>query len=370
MSTAKLKQIEGEKVVAPRQRLIPIPWSEIHGLPRREPIVGGLLDRAAMSVVYGGSNTGKTFFALDLSANIALDREWRGRKVRHGAVVYIAAEGGLGIEERLTAYRLHHDVQAAGVPLYVIPEPIDLCSSDADVTLLLKRLDDLPKAPTIEMIVVDTLSRALAGGNENSPDDMGAFVRHCDRLRAECRAHVMIIHHAGKDEGRGARGHSLLRAATDTEIEVTKNEASGIATAEVVKQWERPRGAKFSFALEPLDVGQDDEGATVTSCIVVVTDRPAETAKKANLPKAAVIALKALAEAVDELGKPSTTGAPQIPSGVKVVSQDEWRLQSYRRGISSSEEARAKQLAFRRASEYLIGAGRVGSWDGNVWLAA
>jgi RecA-family ATPase len=98
MSTAK--PVEGEKVIAPRQRLIPIPWSEIHSLPRREPIISGLLDRAAMSVVYGGSNTGKTFFALDLSACIALDREWRGRKVRHGAVVYIAAEGGLGIEER------------------------------------------------------------------------------------------------------------------------------------------------------------------------------------------------------------------------------------------------------------------------------
>jgi hypothetical protein len=355
----------------PRQRLIPIPWSEIHSLPRREPIIGGLLDRAAMSVVFGGSNTGKTFFALDLSACIALDREWRGRHVRHGAVVYIAAEGGLGIEERLTAYRLHHDVQAAGVPLYVIPEPIDLCKSDADVNLLLQRLADLPKEPPIELIVVDTLSRALAGGNENGADDMGAFVRHCDRLRAECRAHVLIIHHAGKDEGRCARGHSLLRAAADTEIEVAKNEASGIATAEVVKQRDRPSGDKFSFVLEPLDIGQDEDGVTITSCVVVVTDRPAETAaKRANLPKAAAIALRALAEAVDEQGKPSTTGAPQIPGSVKVVSQDEWRLQSYRRGISSSDEPRARQRAFKRASEYLIGSNRVGSWDSNVWLAA
>ena len=311
------------KPVIPRQRLIPIPWSEIHCLPRREPIIGGLLDRAAMSVVFGGSNTGKTFFTLDLSACIALDREWRGRKVRHGAVVYIAAEGGLGIEERLTAYRLHHDVKTTGVPLYVIPEPIDLCKSDTDVNLLLQRLAALPAEPSIELIVIDTLSRALAGGNENGADDMGAFVRHCDRLRAVSRAHVLVIHHAGKDEGRGARGHSLLRAAADTEIEVSKSELPNVATAEVVKQRDRLSGDKFSFALKSLDIGQDDDGAPVTSCVVVVTDRPAGTAKKANLPKAAVIALRALAEAVDEQGKPSTTGAPQIPSSVKVVSQDE-----------------------------------------------
>jgi len=368
--SAHLKPIEGEKIVGPRQRLIPIPWSEIHSLPRREPIVAGLLDRAAMSVVYGASNSGKTFFTLDLSASIALDREWRGRKVRHGAVVYIAAEGGLGIEERLTAYRLHHNVQAAGVPLFIIPEPIDLCKSDADVTLLLQRLAALPSDPAIELIVIDTLSRALAGGNENAADDMGAFVKHCDRLRAESRAHVLTIHHSGKDEGRGARGHSLLRAAADTEIEVTKSELSGVATAEVVKQRDRLGGDKFSFKLEPLEIGQDEDGATITSCIVVATDKPADMPKKVNLPKAAVIALKALAEAVDDQGKPSTTGAPQIPSGAKVVSQDAWRLQSYRRGISSSEGARAKQVAFKRASEYLIGAGRVGSWDGNVWLAS
>ena len=205
--------------------------------------IGGDLSEPEMAMI-------KTAASLSLTAELmqADNREWRGRRVRHGAVVYIAAEGGLGIEERLTAYRLHHGVEAAGVPLYVIPEPIDLCKSDADVTLLTKRLGDLPKEPAIELIVVDTLSRALAGGNENGADDMGAFVRHCDRLRAECRAHVMIIHHAGKDEGRGARGHSLLRAATDTEIEVTKSEVSRIATAESPSNRCGPTRRKYEIA--------------------------------------------------------------------------------------------------------------------------
>jgi hypothetical protein len=364
------KPIPGEKIVKPRERLIPIPWSEIHCLPRRESLAAGLLDRAAMSVVFGGSNTGKTFFALDLSACFALNREWRGRRVRHGAVVYIAAEGGLGIEERLTAYRLHHDVKADGVPLYVIPEPIDLCKSDVDVTLLIKRLGALPQVPAIELIVVDTLSRALAGGNENGADDMGAFVRHCDRLRAECRAHVMIIHHAGKDEGRGARGHSLLRAATDTEIEVTKSDVSGIATAEVVKQRDRPSGDKFSFTLEPIDIGQDNDGATITSCVVVETEAPAgKQARAATLPKAAQIALRALAEAVDEYGQ-AAPRLPQIPHGVRTVSQDQWRERAYLRGISVSQGESARRMAFKRASEQLIGANRVGVWDSHIWIAA
>ena len=34
----------------------------------------------------------------------------------------------------------------------------------------------------------------------------------------------MLVHHTGKDTAKGARGHSLLRAATDTEIEVKREE--------------------------------------------------------------------------------------------------------------------------------------------------
>jgi RecA-family ATPase len=79
------------------------------------------------------------------------------------------------------------------------------------------------------MIVLDTLSRVIAGGNENAPDDMGQLIGNCDRIRAEARAHVMLVHHTGKDEARGARGHSSLRAATDTEIEVSGGNGVSLA---------------------------------------------------------------------------------------------------------------------------------------------
>ena len=41
-------------------------------------------------------------------------------------------------------------------------------------------------------------------------------------------AHLLIVHHTGKDETRGARGHTSLRAATDTEIEITGDTGEGI----------------------------------------------------------------------------------------------------------------------------------------------
>jgi hypothetical protein len=59
----------------------------------------------------------------------------------------------------------------------------------------------------------------------------------------------------------------------------------------------------------------------------------------------------------------------EIPHGVKVVDVSVWRQQAYRRGTSASEGDRAKQQAFKRASEHLIAAGRVGMWDSLVWAA-
>lgn len=349
----------------PKPRLVPVAWSSISLLPKRQPLVANLLDTTAMSVVFGASGCGKTFLALDLSAHVALGWDWRGRKLRQGTVLYVAAEGGLGIEERLTAFRLHHDIDVAEVPLHVIAEPIDLCRSTTDGALLMQRCAALA---SLELIVIDTLSRAMAGGNENAPDDMGKFVAHCDKLRLATAAHVLVIHHSGKDDNRGARGHSLLRAAADTEIEVSKDEVLGLVTATVVKQRDHRVADAFAFRLEPIEIGHDADGNPLTSCVAKAVDRSTAkpTPRMARLPKAAQTALRALTEAVLEQGE-LAPASNHVPQHVRVVSVEIWRQQAYRRGITASEEADAKRKAFHRASEQLIGTGRVGFWDGSVW---
>ena len=76
----------------------------------------------------------------------------------------------------------------------------------------------------IALIVVDTLSRALVGGNENGPEDMTAYIANSDVLREHGQCSVLSVHHSGKATDL-ARGHSSLRAATDTEIEVAVDES-------------------------------------------------------------------------------------------------------------------------------------------------
>jgi RecA-family ATPase len=237
---------------------------ELAHMPPKEALVKRWLDCSAMSVLYGDSGAGKTFLALDLCFHIAMGREWSGNKVRQGPVLYIAAEGGGGITKRLNALLKVHNLKGADIPLFVVPTDVDLCSADADTTALV----EVAKQHKVEIIVVDTLSRALAGGDENGPKDMGAFVVHCDRVRQAVDAHMMVIHHSGKDTAKGARGHSSLRAATDTEIELVKNSFTGTVTATTKKQREQEEGQIFSYILNSVELGEDADGDLITSCVV------------------------------------------------------------------------------------------------------
>ena len=63
-------------------RLKPIPWNGLIDLPRREPLVKRLLDIGGLSVVYGESNSGTSFFALDLAVHVARGLPWRGRRTK------------------------------------------------------------------------------------------------------------------------------------------------------------------------------------------------------------------------------------------------------------------------------------------------
>ncbi|MFG1361022.1 AAA family ATPase [Xanthobacter pseudotagetidis] len=227
------------------------------------PLIKGLLDQGAMTVLYGESNVGKTFVAMDIAHHVATGRSWGGMKTTRLPVVYVAAEGGRGAKKRAAALRLRRG--DPGDLFRFLISPVDLLRSSADLQPLVTMLRELPQAPGL--IVVDTLSRAMAGGDENSSTDMGAMVKHLDALRSATGAHVLVVHHSGKDTSKGARGHSLLRAATDTEIEIQNNRIM------VTKQRDLDRAWSSGFSLDVVELGRDADGDPVTSCVVVFDGR-------------------------------------------------------------------------------------------------
>jgi hypothetical protein len=231
------------------------------------PLIEDLLDEGALSVVYGDSGSGKTFAALDMGFHVGAGVDWNGKKVKHGLVVYVAAEGGRRIKRRLAALQKRYREKYGDVapdPLFALVRyQIDLRSNDADLNALLALVREAEKKAGKKCVwlIVDTLSRAMAGGDENSPVDMGRIVAAADRFRAATDAHFTYVHHTGKDAARGARGHSLLRAATDTELETT---ASSLT---LTKQRDGELGFKIGFKLADLVIGEDPAGLPTVRCV-------------------------------------------------------------------------------------------------------
>ncbi len=341
-----------------QQRLRPFHWSEAFALPAKKYLIKGLLDEGALSVVYGESNCGKTFVTLDMAAHIARGESWQDCRTKQGSVVYVAAEGGFGFFKRLMAYQVHHCLTQPP-PFYIVPTNVDMCSSSSDLEGLVKEIN---KLPNVSMVVVDTLSRALAGGDENSPAHMGAFVMNCDKLREATKSHVLIVHHSGKDQGRGARGHSCLKAAVDTEIEVTKMD--GIITVEVKKQRDGATDRKFTLQLKQIDLGTDDEGDPITSCVVIEADPvlPKKKRLKGQKRRAYEILLNLMLD----------KGEPRIPKGgmpsVKTVKLADFRDALKKGNICSSDKPDAVTKAISRAIDGLNDDGITATYEDYIWI--
>lgn len=280
-------------------QLSPLAWTWAADLPADpepdEQIVEGVIGRLALSVLYGDSNSGKTFFAIDMACALARRAPWMGRNTLGGLVVYLATESPQSVRTRLQAYHKHHQQQVPN--LAIVQSPIDLFDGAADAMAVVDLIRQLESevGEKCELVIGDTLSRMAAGANENSGDDMGTVIKHAELIKREARAHVMLIHHSGKDQARGARGWSGLRAAIDTEIEVTVDEATGQRAAEITKQRDIPgKGDRIGFRLEVVDLGPGQWDSRRTSCVVVPADAPAKATKGKRMSEIAGAITEAL----------------------------------------------------------------------------
>jgi hypothetical protein len=237
----------------------------------RPYIVKDLLDRGAISLLLGAPGTAKTFVGIDLAHHIFEGIPWAGQRVGQAASLYIAAEGGLMFANRMAARKarfavLRHPISLGGETGMDGPPLAELVNHLAAT-----------QGVTFGLIVVDTLARAMGGADENAGPDMGALLRAVEGLRDATGAHVMLVHHTGKDQSRGARGHSSLFGAVDTELTLTVDRDTKRRTLTVTKQRDGEDGREFGFRLRKVPLGTDKDGDPVFSCVIDHEEEAART---------------------------------------------------------------------------------------------
>ncbi|MGC9954827.1 MAG: AAA family ATPase [Rhizomicrobium sp.] len=356
-----IRAIEGERAIVQEPRIKLIPFNEIQLGTRPRYLVGTLIPLTGLSVVWGPPKCGKSFWAFDVLMHVALGWEYRGLRVQQGAIVYCAFEGQAGMTARVEAFRQRFMTEEADdVPAYLVTVPLDLV---ADCAELVAAIRSQIGETTPVAVALDTLNRSLRG-SESSDEDMAAYVTAADAIKDAFSCAVVVIHHCGHNDAR-PRGHSSLTAAADVQIKVSRDAADNIV-AEVECAKDGPQGHTVTSRLEVVDLGSDDEGEPITSCVVVPADG-VEIARGKKITGAAGIALNLLHKALDEAGEPAPP-SPHYPQNTRTIQVSAWRRYCDAGTVSKSDEPDAKRKAFVRSCETLQQRGIIGIWSERVWI--
>lgn len=228
----------------------------------------------ALGMTYGASGSGKTFVVLDRMLSIASGKEeWFGQKIKRSRVLYICGEGVNSFRKRATVWCQEKGVSSSDLDGWFMWTKV--ATSIDDNIQLQKTIDSIDSYGfRPELIVVDTMNKAMVG-DENSTKDATRFIVNCTYLENMYNALVVLVHHTGlaQDAQDRARGNSAFRGALDVQ-DMVKCEDDVISISQVKNKDEEPCESVCAV-LEDHHIeswGYDIDGEPYEGAILVRTD--------------------------------------------------------------------------------------------------
>ncbi|UWP90191.1 AAA family ATPase [Aliiroseovarius crassostreae] len=290
-------------------------------IPSRECnyVIRDLCNRKEVGMLVAPSNVGKTAVAVALGAHVVQGKPVLSMNTKRGAVLHICGEGGDGVKDRV--YALLKDVEDAEDYL-VMKSRLNLGDPDHVPELIEQLKKHLPRCETaISLIIIDTFIHAIADLNENFSNEMSIATSGAQTIAEELDAHVLLVHHTGRDEDKGGRGSSAIRTNVDSEFTIKKDDDTGACIVNTTKQRNMAGDLRFSYELERVKLCTDEEGVdrfTVKATIVdgsLSTDDVAPL-KFSSLQAAAWTALMGI-QTVGKTGATTTDILNAMPSELR-----------------------------------------------------
>lgn len=241
--------------------------ADLRARPPAEWLIERHIPKQSVGFLYSRPGAGKSFLALDMSLHIATGQtQWHDDPLTPGEiprVLYIAAEGSYGFLDRIEAWEKKHGL-AVGPGFMMIEETINFMKAE-DVV----RLKNTVRANggRFDLVVVDTVSRALPGADENLQKDMTLFVAACEVVKRETGGAVMGLHHAGKSGDM--RGSTVLLGAGDFVFRIDRKAGATVGSLVCEKQKEAPDGWEEAYAFERVALPETAQGRERSSLVPV-----------------------------------------------------------------------------------------------------
>jgi hypothetical protein len=347
-----------------------ITWfDDVDKTTTKEEIVQGVLGASEFSLFVAKPGCGKSVLLCDIGCHIAAGREWHGRKVKPGLVVFFAAERKRLTERRVAAWRKKHNV--TGIPFVVVGGKLDLTTGLVDAKTLaatIKTLEEKSGHHCV-LVILDTVTRTFGPGDQHQSRDMQRYVQSVDELHRATTAHIAAIHHSPWSNDRG-KGAIDLDGAIDVSfvVNVKGKGPAKVFTLECTGANDGDEGEITSFRLEGVELGTDANGEVTTAPVVVQAEAVLDGF---SLKGQSAKVFESLERAIEQHGECPPDGSPGFPDGVVTVTRDQWRNQFYadtRAKVPNILEGTLRQR-FTRANGELLDAGKIGATGERVWIA-
>lgn len=260
-------------------------------------LVEGIIEKEALSMMFGASGAGKTFVALDLGLSVATGKDWHGKEVEQGSVIYVAGEGHPGFARRVAAWAGLNQVEIDEAPFYKSNTTV-IINDEESAEIMMGEIDkiaDQVGAP--KLVVLDTMDRTLAG-SDSDDKDTAAYLNVCDTIRERYGATVLIVHHVGHAHQERGRGSSRIKGRLDAEYRVdTWGETKLILNSTKMKDAEEPEPLAFLKVTIPLTTTEGEE--TTSLALEYTEERPLDKKSPEHIQSVILDQIKR----IDEFGE-------------------------------------------------------------------
>ncbi|WP_027547291.1 AAA family ATPase [Bradyrhizobium sp. WSM2254] len=335
-------------------------YPEMVQLPKPVWRVENVLPDGDTAVLFGESNSFKSFLAVDLACSVACGIEWHGHRVMPGRVIYVASESAYGIgSKRIPAWMAHREIppeQRRDIFLRVSPPLLD------DQPSLATFENDIASVQPVALIIYDVLAGTMKG-SEKDTDVLAAWVRVVNDISARLKCTQLFVTHSPYSEPGRIRGGTHLWGsfATRLKAEGDRGKRTTILSVERHKDHDS-NGLRWGFKMEIANI---DELAGETS--LVATMDAAVGAKGVKLTGAAKDALHAFKYALAEGACSKVPDNEHIPPSADLLPDNLWRL--YFDKLTPAEgTADTKRKQFGRGVKRLFEMKLVAKWGEQWWL--